>query len=92
MLEQQQLVADPAVGPLGDEPLLEGPGLAIVDPAQPRRDDRPRLGGRPAPLGGQRLDRHGRTITGRTGGPVRASRWRSPGAPGRPAQDGASSA
>ena len=64
VLEEEQPVADPTVRTLGHESLLEGERLAVLDPPQPRRDDRPRLGGRPAPLGGQRFDRHVRTIAG----------------------------
>ncbi len=35
MLEQEEAVADPAVGPLRDEPLLEGQRLVVVDPPEP---------------------------------------------------------
>ena len=35
MLEQQEPVADRAVGPLGHEPLLEGQRLVVVDPPEP---------------------------------------------------------
>jgi hypothetical protein len=37
MLEQEELVTDPAVGTLVEESLLECVGLAVIDPAKPRR-------------------------------------------------------
>ncbi len=74
MLEQQEPVAHPALGTVDHQALLERQSIPVADPAEPRRNDRPRLGGRPAPLGGQRLDRHDRTIAGRLRWPVRGLR------------------
>ena len=58
MLEEQQLVADAALCTLGDEALLERERLVVVDPSEPRGDDRPRTGGRSARHRGQCLDHH----------------------------------
>ena len=70
VLEQQQLVVDPAVRPGRREALLQVPGLAIGDPAQPARFDR--------------LGLHGGTIAGtslRAGWPPIRARLRDGAAP-----------
>jgi hypothetical protein len=40
VLEEQELIADQAVGALGGEPLLEGPGRSVVDAAEPADGER----------------------------------------------------
>ena len=55
MLEEQQPVADRAIGTFRDELLLERPGLAVADPAEPLGFDL-----RPAAL----VPFHGGTIAG----------------------------
>ena len=66
MLEEQQLVADPPVGALGDERLLERVRRPVVDAPEPARVQR---GRRSAGCGraGIRIDEgglHHRTIAG----------------------------
>ena len=60
MLEQQQLVADPSVGPCRREALLEVPCVAVGHPTQPAHLHRPTL--------------HGRTIAGTVPRPVHGCR------------------
>ena len=80
VLEEEEPVADPTVGALGHEALLERQRLAVVDPPEPRRDDRPRVGGRPAPARGpvSRSPRPQRSRTGSSGRPTGPSQAPAP--------------
>ena len=71
VLEEQQRVGNVAGGPVVDEPLLERPCLAIIDPPQPAHVER--FGARGQAAGRDRLDQdlHSGTIAGRDGRPVR---------------------
>ena len=75
MLEQEQLVADPAVGPFRGQPTLEGVGFAVLDTAEPRGMER---GG---PDGIEDGRGHRRTIAGRASRsvPGRSDRDAGPG-------------
>ncbi len=65
MLEQEELVADPALGALGDEALLERRAPRGSPPARATtRRSAPARGSTRSGIGGQCLDRHDGTIAG----------------------------